>query len=110
MRIWLIGADDRAIRAIRQLRKNREVTLFVSSPVEEPKAVREGYLERVDFVERVNHVNVNELARRIHPDLILVDPSAAARDYARVAGGTALSDELIRAIANAAECPCLILG
>ena len=92
------------------MRKNRDVQLVVSAPVEDPKAVRDGVLEQVDYVERVNHVNVNELGRRIGPDLILIDSSAAARDYARLAGGTALSDELIRAIASSAQCPCLILG
>ena len=110
MRIWLIGADDLAIQAIMQLRKNRDIHLIISAPDEDPKAVREGLVDRVDYVERVNHVNINELARRIRPDLILIDPSAAARDYARLAGGTALSAELIRAIASAAQCPCLVLG
>jgi hypothetical protein len=110
MRIWLIGAEDPAIRAIVQLRKNPNIQLVVSSPVEDPKAVRDGVLERVDYVERVNHINVNDLGRRIRPDLILIDASAAARDYARFAGGTALSDELTRAVASAAQCPCLVLG
>jgi hypothetical protein len=109
MRIWLIGADEGAIRAIEQLRKNPEITLVVSAAVDKPKAVTAGLIERVDYVERVSHVNVNDLARRIRPDLILIDPAALARDYARIAAGMAFSEELTREIAAVSHYPCLIL-
>ena len=97
MRIWLIGADDGALQTIEQLRKNPEITLVVSSAVDNPKAVATGVLDRVDYVERVSHVNVNDLARRIRPDLILIDPAAAARTYARLNAGSTFAEELTRA-------------
>ena len=37
---------------------------------------------------RVTPVNVNQLARRVRPDLVLLDAGAANRAMARVSGGT----------------------
>ena len=109
MRIWLIGAEQAAIDALQQLRKHRELELFVSAPTDRPKAVTDGVIERVTYVEYVTPVNVNTLARRIRPDLILVDPTADERTYGRVAGGMAFSEALTYELATASDYPCLIL-
>lgn len=109
MRIWLIGAEDAAIDALQQLRKHNDVEIYVSAPIERPKAVTEGVIDRVTYVEYVTPVNINVLARRIRPDLILVDPTADERNYGRVAGGMAFSEALTYELVNASDYPCLIL-
>lgn len=109
MRIWLIGAEDAAIDALEQLRKHQDIELFVSAPTERPKAVVDGVIDRVTYVEYVTPVNINTLARRIRPDLILVDPTADERHYGRVAGGVAFSEALTYELANVSDYPCLIL-
>ncbi|MCB0044101.1 MAG: hypothetical protein KDD92_01590 [Caldilineaceae bacterium] len=109
MRIWLIGCDDAAGRAIVQLAKNPNIELTVTSAQAHPKAVAQGLIEEVDQVVRVSHININDLARRIRPDLILIDPGEFARDFARISAGITLSEELTREIAATSDYPCLIL-
>jgi FlaA1/EpsC-like NDP-sugar epimerase len=109
MRIWLIGAGQAGAEALRQLRKNDDLEVVVSADSDRPPAVREGVIGKVDYVEAVNSINVNTLARRIRPDLILIDSSAVG-SLGRVTGGTALSQALISEIAAASDYPCLVLG
>lgn len=109
MRIWLIGADATGIKVIRQLRKNQDVELIVSASQAQPRAVSEGVLKAVDYVETVTSLNVNQLARRVRPDLILIDSGAGQRNLSRVTGGSAFSEALSAEIASASDHPCLVL-
>jgi hypothetical protein len=107
VRIWLIGASRAGTEAIRQLRKSAQIDLIVSAPSPDPLAVRERVLEQVDHVETVTPVNVDSLARRIRPDLILLDSSASS--YRGRTGGSELSQALTYEIALASEYPCVII-
>ncbi len=109
MRVWLIGADQAAIDAVEQLRKNPDIELYVSAQSATPRAVVTGTIERVNYIEHVTHINVNSLARRIRPDLILIDPTADEKVYGRVSGGMAFSEALTYEIAQASEYPCLVI-
>lgn len=109
MRIWLIGADKTGVDTIRQLQKNPSVEIIVSSPVDRPKAVADGVIERVDHVEAVTPLNINHLARRLRPDLILIDTGAVGRSMGRLAGGTVFSDAMATEIAAISDYPCLVL-
>jgi hypothetical protein len=107
MRIWLIGASSNGTEAIKQLQKSSQIDLIVSAASPDPRAVREGVLDQVDFVETVTPVNVDSLARRIRPDLILIDGSASS--YRGRSGGSELSQALTYEIAAASEYPCVII-
>jgi hypothetical protein len=107
MRIWLIGASRSGTEAIRQLQKSEQVDVIVSAPSPTPLAVREGVLRKVDYVETVTPVNVNKLAKRVRPDLIVVDSSASS--YRGASGGSELSQALTYEIAAASVLPCLII-
>jgi len=109
MRIWLIGADKHAIEALPQLQKNQSIDVIVSASIETPRAVKNGIIDKVDFVETVTPLNINQLARRVRPDLILIDPTSDERSYGRVVGGMALSDALTYEIAASSDYPCLVL-
>lgn len=109
MRIWLVGADKDAINALHQLRKNSNIEIVVSASEKAPLAVQKGVLNKVDFVETVSQVNINQLAHRVHPDLILIDPAEAKRSYGWVEGGGVLADALTYEIARASDYPCLVL-
>jgi hypothetical protein len=109
MRIWLIGADTAGTNALRQLRKNPAIEVVVSDAIERPKAVGERVIERVDYVESVTPMNINTLARRIRPDLILIDRGALQRAIGRVSGGVTFVEALQDEVAAASELPCLIL-
>ena len=108
MRVWLIGAGQAGSAALRQLRKNEEIEIYVTAETDRPQAVKDGVLGRVDQIETVNSLNINALARRIRPDLILVDPAIGA--LGRVADGAAFSQSMLEEMAAASDYPCILLG
>lgn len=108
MRIWLIGAGQAGITALRQLRKNEEIELVVTAESDRPQAVKDGVLGKVDYVETVTSLNINALARRIRPDLILVDPTMSKLN--RVAGGALFSRSMLEEMAASSDFPCILLG
>jgi FlaA1/EpsC-like NDP-sugar epimerase len=110
MRIWLIGADQAGSEALRQLQKNPAITVIVSDASDRPKAVADRVIAKVDMVENVTPVNINQLARRVRPDLILIDAGAAKRALGRVSGGQFFTEALQSEIAAASEFPCLVLS
>ena len=108
MRVWLIGAARAGTEAVRQLQKNEQIDVIVSAASPSPLAVREGVIAQVDYVESVTPVNVNSLARRVRPDLILID-SGGESSYRRRSGGSELSQALTYEIAAASTHPCLVI-
>ena len=109
MRIWLIGAEQAGIEALRQLKKNPAIDVVVTDSVERPKAVTDRVIARIDAVESVTSLNINQLARRIRPDLILIDRGALNRTLGRLSEGNFLAEALHSEIAAASEFPCLVL-
>lgn len=109
MRIWLIGADQEGINVLRQMRKNPTAEVIVSDAQDRPKAVADGIIARVDYVETLNSTNINQQARRIRPDLIVIDSGAMQRALRRVSGGSAFAESLVTEMANASEFPCIVL-
>ena len=110
MRVWLIGAGEPAKQALRQLRKDEEIVVVVSAASERPPAVRDGVLGKVDYVENVTALNINQLARRVRPDLILVDATAMREALGRVTGGATYSQSMIDEMAASSDHPCLVIG
>jgi hypothetical protein len=109
MKVWLIGASRIGTEILRQLQKNEEIEVVVSDSSPRPLAVREGVIEKLDYIETVTPVNVNSLARRLYPDLILVDSGAESRNIGRMTGGSELSQALTYEIAATSDFPCLVL-
>lgn len=109
MRIWLIGADQAGTAALRQLRKNPDIQIVISDSIARPKAVEQRVIAQVDFIESVTPLNVNQVARRIRPDLILLDRGAIQRAFARLSEGFAFAESIQNEIATASEIPCIML-
>lgn len=109
MRIWLIGADHDGSNVLRQFRKNPTAEVIVTDVQDRPRAVADGIIARVDHVEVINSTNINQQARRIRPDLILIDSGAMQRALRRVSGGNAFTESLVAEMANASEFPCIVL-
>lgn len=110
MRIWLIGAAERGTHALRQLNKNQRIDMIVSDPNQRPKAVVDGVIDHVDYVERVTSLNINHMGRRIQPDLILIDAGALDRNWSHVTGGNALAEAMTNEMVAVSDYPCLVLG
>src|SRR5687767_10020683 len=108
MRIWLIGAGKAGGAVLRQLRKNEDLEVIVTASTDQPDAVKDGILGKVDYVETVTSLNINALARRIRPDLILVDPTISA--LSRVAGGAVFNQSMMEEMAASSDYPCILLS
>jgi hypothetical protein len=109
MRIWLIGADQAGSEALRQFQKNPGIEIFVTDMIDRPKAVADRVIGKLDAVETVTPMNVNTLARRIRPDLILIDSGAAKRNLTRLSGGMVYAEALQNEIAATADYPCIVI-
>lgn len=109
MRIWLIGADKQGTEVLRQLKKNPAVEVTVTDAIARPRAVIDGVIARVDAVERVTTVNINHLARRFGPDLILIDAGADKRAMGDVSGAAFFVEALHAEMAAVCELPCVVL-
>jgi CheY-like chemotaxis protein len=109
MRIWLIGAAERGTQALRQLSKNQRIDIIVSDLNERPKAVADGVIAQVDYIERITPLNINHMGRRIQPDLILIDAGALDRNWGHVTGGSALAEAMTNEMVATSDYPCLVL-
>ncbi len=110
MRIWLIGAGTIGAATLRQLQKNPDIHVVVSDPSPNPLAVREGLIEKVDYLETVNPVNIAPLARRIRPDLILLSPPEGGVGLGALEGGQALAQALNYEISARSDYPVIVLS
>jgi hypothetical protein len=109
MRIWLIGAGQIGTAALRQLQKNDDLAVVVSADNDQPQAVKQGVIAKVHYVETVTTVNLNTLARRIRPDLILIDP-VAMNVLNRVSGAAAFNQSMLEEMVASSEYPCIVLS
>ena len=109
MRIWLIGADEAGVEALRQLQKNPHVEVIVTDTIDRPKAVTDRVIDKVDAVENVTQVNINTLAKRMRPDLILIDSGAAKRNLSRLSGAMVYAEAFQNEIAAISDFPCIII-
>ena len=109
MRIWLIGAGRAGTAVLYQLKKNPEIDVTVSDPDEQPHAVRDGIIGSVNLIERVTPINVNQIAQKIRPNLILI-ATGSAGSFGNVTGGIALADALNYEITTVSKYPCLVIS
>lgn len=110
MRVWLIGAGRAGSGALKQLWKNPDIEVIVSDPHANPLAVKDGIIDDVNFVERITPININQIAQRIRPDLILIATGSGTQRYGNVEGSAALADAINYETAASSDCPCLIIS
>lgn len=72
MRVLVIGAGELGARTILQLRKNEDVEIVVSDHREDPFALREGVIEKIDVKLHVTPMNAVQVALTTKPDLVLI--------------------------------------
>ena len=70
----------------------------------------DGLIGKVDFVDRITLLNVNDYARRVRPDLILISTGSGGQGYGHVSGGAAFAEALNYEISSASEYPCLVIS
>lgn len=79
MRALIVGAGALGIRVIKQLRKNDKFEMVVADYREDCQAVREGVLDKVDVLEHLTPLNIEECCDDVEPDIVFL--CREARDW-----------------------------
>ncbi|HUF37478.1 MAG TPA: hypothetical protein VMN57_03055 [Anaerolineales bacterium] len=107
MRILIVGAGRGGARVIRQLQKNPNLTLLIVDPGDEPFAVREGIIERVDIKESVTPLNLEYVLEQARPDLMILTLTAEDMGLGTAPGLDILAEALRGEIAALSEVPVI---
>jgi len=72
MKVMVIGAGRLGAKVIAQLRKNERIEIVVADPNDRPEALRLGLIERIDITDQLTPMNIEDVVRRVRPDVILL--------------------------------------
>ena len=75
LKILVVGAGKIGLRVIKQLRKNPNIEIITVDPRENPKALEEGIIEKVDYSIDLIPGEIMNLLEEVNPDLVLVTTS-----------------------------------
>lgn len=107
MRILVVGAGRTGAEVIRQLQKNPDLTILTTDPRENPFAVEQGVIDKVDFEEAVTPFNLEYVVSRSEAGLVLLTRGAADLGLGRSMGMDILSDSLKDELAAIASVPVI---
>jgi dTDP-4-dehydrorhamnose reductase len=72
MRVLVIGAERLGVQVIKQLRKAEGAEVIVAEKRENPLAVQEGVIDKVDVVAHVTAMNFEEVLAETRPDMVIL--------------------------------------
>ena len=107
MRVLVLGAGGSGADAIKQLRKNPAIEIITADPKEEPLAVQEGVVEKVDIVREISPISLEEIVEEANPDLILLTLSTDDMGLGHSPGVDILADSLREELAALAGTPVI---
>jgi nucleoside-diphosphate-sugar epimerase len=107
MRILVVGAGRIGARVLRQLRKNPSLTIITCSPHEEPFAVQEGIIPKVDIQETLTPLTLGYVLDKARPDIILLTSSSEDFGLGTAPGVDVMVDSLKRELASISDVPLI---
>ena len=107
MRVLVIGAGPTGARVIEQLQKNRAIVVITADPGEEPFAVAQGVIEKVDIVGSITPLTIEAILREARPDIVLITTQPEDMGLGKTPGVDMLTEALHEEIA--ALCPVPII-
>ncbi len=72
MRILVVGAGELGARTIQQLQKNTDLEIVVADHREDPYALKEGVIKKVDIKLHVTPMNAVQVCLTVKPDIVLI--------------------------------------
>ena len=72
MRVLVIGAERLGIKVMKQLKKVEGLEMVVAERRDQPLAVEEGVIEKVDIVAHVTAMNFEDVLAKTSPDLVVL--------------------------------------
>lgn len=72
MRVLVVGAGELGARAIKQLKKGEDIEVLVADHREEPYALKEGIIDKVDIKLHITPMNAVQVCLSVKPNLVLI--------------------------------------
>jgi len=94
VRVLVCGAGESGADVIRQLRKNKDIEILTLDPRENPAALAEGVIEKIDVAESLTPLTLDYVIDKVNPDLILLTTELEDLGLGNVAGIDVLSSSL----------------
>lgn len=107
MRVLVCGAGDNGARVIRQLRKNPNIIIVTLDPRENPAALRDGLVEKIDIEEALTPLTLDFVIAKATPDLILLTTELEDLGLGNVAGMDMLSASLREELTSISPVPLI---
>lgn len=94
MKVLVCGAGENGTNVIRQLRKNNNIEIVTLDPRENPFALAEGIVEKIDVEEALTPLTLDFVINKVKPDLILITTETEDMGLGHVTGMDMLSSSL----------------
>lgn len=94
MRVLVCGAGENGANIIKQLRKNKNIEIVTLDPRENPFALAEGIIDKIDVEETLTPLTIDYVIEKANPDLILLTTELEDLGLGDVAGMKELSTSL----------------
>ena len=107
MTVLVVGVGKSGAEVLRQLLKNPALRIVTLDPRDNPYAIQEGILERVDFKEALAPVSIDSIIKLSKPDLVLLTTSPQDMGLGEATGMDILSAALHDELATIADVPVI---
>ncbi|HSO20779.1 MAG TPA: hypothetical protein VLT88_15050 [Desulfosarcina sp.] len=107
MRVLVVGAGQTGMQVIEQLKKNPQITVLTADPRPEPKAVRDGLVDRLDVTDAITPLTLDDVVQRTGAGLVLMTLSAEELGLGETPGVDMLADALLDELAAVAKVPVI---
>jgi len=107
MKVLVIGGGEAGIWVIKQLKK-KDNHIILADAREEPPAVVEGLVPRVDIVSTVTPINLDYFVEEYSPELIVVALTQEDLALDRVASGDLLTTQMIEELTEISSVPVIV--
>ncbi len=98
LKVLVCGAGENGAEVIRQLRKNKNIEIVTLDPRENPAALEQGIIDKIDVEETLTPLTLDYVINNVNPDLILLTTELDDLGLGNVSGidmlASSLKDEL----------------
>ena len=107
MKILVVGAGRIGSKVIKQLEKNTKIKFYTVDPRENPHALEQEIVEKIDFSVDLIPRELIKIINDLRPDLVLVTTSKEDISKTGVQGIDILVDSLNSELESASEYPII---
>jgi hypothetical protein len=107
MRILVVGAGKVGTQVLQQLKKDPSITVITCSPYEEPYAVKQGIISKVDIQETLTPLTLGYVMAQAEPDIILLTSASEDFGLGTAPGVDVMVDSLKKELASISRVPLI---